>query len=85
MGPMILRSRLDNIVIIYKNDNAKCLAKSRFKTDSNFDPNVLILTDPVSVQLLSDAIQFSTLWFTMFQRITFLLRIHTMWDHSTTR
>lgn len=85
MGPMILRSRLDNIVIIYKNDNAKCLAQSRCKTDSNFDPNVLIITDPVSVQLLSDAIQFSTLWFTMFQRITFLLRIHTMWDHSTTR
>ena len=55
--PIKLRDRLDTIVPHYKGNHEKCDDKSRCKTDQNYEPGHLVITDQKGEDILIKAIQ----------------------------
>jgi len=53
----MLISKLDNIVLHYKNQHDKCSPESRCKTDGNYEPSKRIVASPVAEKLLAEAIR----------------------------
>ena len=57
-----LRDQLDNIVEHYQGNHEQCPSTSRCKTDPNYEPGHVIITDKKAVTLLKQAIQRSIIY-----------------------
>ncbi|KAK3106301.1 hypothetical protein FSP39_017387 [Pinctada imbricata] len=56
-SPDKLRANLDNIIPHYQNIHSNCAAESRCRTDPNYIPSKVILTDKVAIKLLDGAVK----------------------------
>ena len=55
-SPENLRANLDNIVAHYQNSHSNCAAESRCRSDPNYIPSKVLLTDKVAIKLLERAV-----------------------------
>ena len=57
-----IKEGIDNIVNHYKNDHARCALQSRCKTDRNYEPTKMIITDIRAENLLRQALRKCTVY-----------------------
>ena len=57
-----LRDRIDNIISHYQNQHQHCAPASRCRTDPNYEPSKIMITDQKAAKLLTDALHKSDVY-----------------------